>query len=316
MELSREGFFPQAGGFSPFLLLCFLTFVISSDCLIHAGKPQRTNGKIHGNVHVGNSPSPVEFTGNDLHSYVVVNEGRSYVAISEIPNSLGPSLLPLVAIGATIGWAFALEQPGFTNGFSIIGEGKAKAGEGGVRQASIEKVKSLASGSPRLLPPRALSRAAALPLADRLNSPRITSAEREGSAPGFSRGVNVNLVFPFSAGGEFTRQVEVTFQPGNEKLTVRQEFKGIDEHDHLVMSTTMEGRIPEVPYGTTVKIQPYSEIYHYSNSREQTQPSLRRPLASRLRPRRDTSGRFSVLPPSDHLLIHPGLCAELARWLR
>lgn len=73
---------------------------------------------------MGNSPSPVEFTGNDLHSYVVVNEGRSYVAISEIPSSLGPSLQPLAAIGSAIGWAFALEQPGFKNGFSIIGEGK------------------------------------------------------------------------------------------------------------------------------------------------------------------------------------------------
>lgn len=77
---------------------------------------------------MGNSPSPVEFTGNDLHSYVVVNEGRSYVAISEIPNSLGPSLQPLAAVGSVIGWAFALEQPGFKNGFSIIGEGKHRWG--------------------------------------------------------------------------------------------------------------------------------------------------------------------------------------------
>ncbi|TNM99901.1 hypothetical protein fugu_012934 [Takifugu bimaculatus] len=151
------------------------------------GKPQRTNGKLHGKVYVGSSPSPVEFTGNDLHSYVVVNEGRSYVAISEIPSSLGPSLQPLAAVGSVIGWAFALEQPGFKNGFSIIG-------------------------------------------------------------------------------GEFTLRAEVTFQPGNERLTIRQEFKGIDEHDHLVMSTTMDGRIPEVPYGSTVTIGPYSEIYQYSNN--------------------------------------------------
>lgn len=66
--------------------------------------------------------------------------------------------------------------------------------------------------------------------------------------------------------------MEVTFQPGNEKLSIRQEFKGIDEHDHLVMSTTMDGRIPEVPYGSTVKIEPYSEIYHYSNNRKPPEP--------------------------------------------
>lgn len=30
----------------------------------------------------------------------------------------------------------------------------------------------------------------------------------------------------------------------------------------------MDGRIPEVPYGSTVTIEPYSEIYQYSNNRE------------------------------------------------
>ncbi|XP_068183596.1 nidogen-1 [Antennarius striatus] len=151
------------------------------------GKPQRMNGKMHGKVYVGNSPTPVEFNSNDLHSYVVVNDGRSYVAISDIPYTLGPSMQPLSALGGVIGWAFALEQPGFKNGFSIIG-------------------------------------------------------------------------------GEFTRQAEVTFLPGNEKLTIRQEFKGIDEHDHLVVSTTLEGQVPEVPGGATIQIDPYSEIYQYSNN--------------------------------------------------
>lgn len=69
-----------------------------------------------------------------------------------------------------------------------------------------------------------------------------------------------------SEGGEFTRQTEVTFLPRNERLTIRQEFKGIDEHDHLVMSTTVEGRVPELPHGATLQIEPYSEIYQYSNN--------------------------------------------------
>ncbi len=86
------------------------------------------NGKVHGKVSVGNSPSPVEFSSNDLHSYVVVNDGRSYVAISDIPYTIGPSLQPLSALGGVIGWAFALEQPGFKNGFSIIGEGDTSTG--------------------------------------------------------------------------------------------------------------------------------------------------------------------------------------------
>uniref|UniRef100_A0A3Q2P057 Nidogen 1 n=1 Tax=Fundulus heteroclitus TaxID=8078 RepID=A0A3Q2P057_FUNHE len=151
------------------------------------GKPQRMNGKVNGRVFVGSSQSPVEFSSKDLHSYVVVNDGRSYVAISDIPAALGPSLMPLSAISGVIGWAFALEQPGFKNGFSIIG-------------------------------------------------------------------------------GEFIRQAEVTFLPGNEKLTIRQEFKGTDEQDHLVVSTTMNGQVPEVPLDAKVQIEPYTEIYQYSNN--------------------------------------------------
>ncbi|KAL1006142.1 hypothetical protein UPYG_G00068340 [Umbra pygmaea] len=149
------------------------------------GKPQRMNGKVNGRVFVGNSPLPLEFSNNDLHSYVVANDGRAYVAISTIPGALGPSLQPLSSLGGVMGWAFALEQPGYENGFSIIG-------------------------------------------------------------------------------GVFTRQAEVTFLPGNEKLTIKQEFMGIDEHDHLVVSTQLEGRLPEVPYGSTVQIVPYKELYQYS----------------------------------------------------
>lgn len=156
------------------------------DCVAE-GKPQRMNGKVNGRVYVGNSPSPVEFSNNDLHSYVVTNDGRAYIAVSSIPSSIGPSLQPLPALGGTIGWAFALEQPNYQNGFSIIG-------------------------------------------------------------------------------GVFTRQAEVTFHPSNEKLIVRQQFKGINEHDHLLISTELDGRIPEVPRGATVHIEPYNEIYQYSSN--------------------------------------------------
>lgn len=80
------------------------------------------NGKVSGRVFVGNSQVPVDFASNDLHSYVVVNDGRAYVAISAIPEIVGFALQPLSFVGGVIGWAFALQQPGFKNGFSIIGE--------------------------------------------------------------------------------------------------------------------------------------------------------------------------------------------------
>ncbi|XP_071359223.1 nidogen-1-like isoform X2 [Trachinotus anak] len=156
------------------------------DCVAE-GKPQRMNGKVNGRVFVGNSPSPIELSNNDLHSYVVANDGRAYVAISNIDSSLGPSLTPLSSLGGIIGWAFALEQPGFHNGFSLIG-------------------------------------------------------------------------------GVFSRQAEVIFQPGSERLSIKQQFKGIDEHDHLVVSTELEGRLPAIPLGSSVQINPYKEIYQYDRN--------------------------------------------------
>lgn len=80
------------------------------------------NGKVNGRIYVGRSGSPVEFSNNDLHSYVVANDGRAYVAISSIPASVGHSLQPLASVGGVIGWAFALEQPEYMNGFSIVGK--------------------------------------------------------------------------------------------------------------------------------------------------------------------------------------------------
>ncbi|XP_076001609.1 nidogen-1-like [Genypterus blacodes] len=156
------------------------------DCVAE-GKPQRMNGKVNGRVFVGDSTSPLELSNNDLHSYVVANDGRAYVAISHIDESLGPSMRPLSSLGGIIGWAFALEQPGYENGFSLIG-------------------------------------------------------------------------------GLFTRQAEVIFQPGNERLSIKQEFKGIDEHDHLVVSTELEGRIPAIQPESSVHINPYKEIYQYSSN--------------------------------------------------
>ncbi|XP_035515566.1 nidogen-1-like [Morone saxatilis] len=156
------------------------------DCVAD-GKPQRMSGEVNGRVFVGNSTFPVELGNNDLHSYVVANDGRAYVAISNIPKSLGPSLQPLSSLGGVIGWAFALEQPGYQNGFSVTG-------------------------------------------------------------------------------GVFSRQAEVIFQPGNERLSIKQRFEGIDEHDHLVVRTDLEGRLPAILQGSSVQINPYKEIYQYDRN--------------------------------------------------
>lgn len=90
-------------------------------CIGLPGSPQRVNGKVKGRIFVGNNPVPVTFENTDLHSYVVMNQGRAYTAISTIPETLGYSLLPLASIGGIIGWMFAVEQQGYKNGFSVTG---------------------------------------------------------------------------------------------------------------------------------------------------------------------------------------------------
>uniref|UniRef100_H3ASA9 Nidogen 1 n=1 Tax=Latimeria chalumnae TaxID=7897 RepID=H3ASA9_LATCH len=147
---------------------------------------QRVNGKVSGRVIVGNNPVPVVFENVDMHSYVVVTDGRAYTAISKVPEVLGYSLLPLATVGGVVGWIFAMQQPGHKNGFSITG-------------------------------------------------------------------------------GEFTRVVEVVFS-SNEKITIKQEFKGIDEHNHLTVNTEFDGQVPGVPLGAKIEMDPYTELYHYSTS--------------------------------------------------
>uniref|UniRef100_A0A7M4F0X5 Nidogen 2 n=1 Tax=Crocodylus porosus TaxID=8502 RepID=A0A7M4F0X5_CROPO len=83
------------------------------------GTAHRLNGKVSGNLLVGRTP--VHFANVDLHAYVVGNDGRAYTAISRIPQPAARALMPLTPIGGLFGWLFALEKPGYENGFSITG---------------------------------------------------------------------------------------------------------------------------------------------------------------------------------------------------
>uniref|UniRef100_A0A8C6DQ11 Nidogen 1 n=1 Tax=Moschus moschiferus TaxID=68415 RepID=A0A8C6DQ11_MOSMO len=168
-----------------FCCYCVAGYTGNGRQCVAEGSPQRVNGKVKGRIFVGDSQVPIVFENTDLHSYVVMNHGRSYTAISTIPETVGYSLLPLAPIGGIIGWMFAVEQDGFKNGFSITG-------------------------------------------------------------------------------GEFTRQAEVTFVGHPDKLIIKQQFSGIDEHGHLTIDTELEGRVPQIAFGSSVHIEPYTELYHYS----------------------------------------------------
>ncbi|CAK6432078.1 unnamed protein product [Pipistrellus nathusii] len=83
------------------------------------GAPHRVNGKVSGRLLVDHTP--VTFTDVDLHAYIVSDDGRAYTAVSHIPQPAAQALLPLTPIGGLFGWLFALEKPGFENGFGFIG---------------------------------------------------------------------------------------------------------------------------------------------------------------------------------------------------
>lgn len=69
-------------------------------------------------------------------------------------------------------------------------------------------------------------------------------------------------------GAEFTRLAVLTFYPGNQRLTITQTAKGLNDQNYLSVDTHLEGSVPAVPAGASVQMDPYSEIYHYYPSRE------------------------------------------------
>ncbi|XP_059095776.1 nidogen-like [Tigriopus californicus] len=79
------------------------------------GLAQRVNGRMSGNVN------SITFQDEDLHCYVVTDDGRTYTAISRVPSRIGPEMRGLTIMGGPIGWLFAQPMQGAQNGFDITG---------------------------------------------------------------------------------------------------------------------------------------------------------------------------------------------------
>lgn len=198
----------------------------------------RLNGKVSGSLVVGRTP--VRFQDVDLHAYIVGSDGRAYTAISGVPAPAARALLPLLPLGGLFGWLFALEEPGYENGFSITGE----------RGRGLE-VLPLGLGS--LSPPRCVA----------------------GSV-GFSSGAGDVLPDPIPAqippvpsscpGAEFTQHLQVTFYPGEEQVHITQTAEGLGPDNYLSLKTHIQGQVPFIPENSTVHVGPYKELYHYSGS--------------------------------------------------
>ncbi|XP_006894436.1 PREDICTED: nidogen-2 [Elephantulus edwardii] len=83
----------------------------------------------------------------------------------------------------------------------------------------------------------------------------LFALEKPGSENGFS-----------ITGATFTHDMDITFQPGNEKLHITQTGEGLDPENYLSIKTDIQGQVPYIPANFTAHIAPYREFYHYSDS--------------------------------------------------
>ncbi|XP_061693207.1 nidogen-2 isoform X2 [Syngnathoides biaculeatus] len=66
-----------------------------------------------------------------------------------------------------------------------------------------------------------------------------------------------------TTGAEFTRHAELVFHPGNQRLSITQMGRGLDDHNHLTVDTVLSGSVPFLPPASEVTMDPFKEIYHY-----------------------------------------------------
>lgn len=67
----------------------------------------------------------------------------------------------------------------------------------------------------------------------------------------------------FFTGAEFTRRADVTFYPGNQRLSIVQTATGLDTQNYLNVDTRLEGSVPFIPPGSTVQMEPFKDTYQY-----------------------------------------------------
>jgi len=84
------------------------------NCL-QENQPQRVNGRVNGELN------GVSIVQQDIHCYVVTNDGRTYTAISRVGTDIGYDLQGLVPLGTIISWLFASPENNSKNGFGLTG---------------------------------------------------------------------------------------------------------------------------------------------------------------------------------------------------
>lgn len=55
----------------------------------------------------------------------------------------------------------------------------------------------------------------------------------------------------------------MVFYPGNQRLSIIQTGRGLDDHNHLTVDTVLSGSVPILPPGAEVTMDPFKETYQY-----------------------------------------------------
>lgn len=90
-----------------------------------------------------------------------------------------------------------------------------------------------------------------------------SNVHRRSSTNGQTEEIYQLIDFILSPGAEFTRHAEAIFYPGNQRLSIVQTGRGIDNHNHLNVDTVVSGSVPFLPSGSEVTMDPFKEIYQY-----------------------------------------------------
>lgn len=89
--------------------------VISYYGAIYIGVPIRVAGKVSIDINGVIVPE------SDLQAYVATVDGRAYMAISGVPNSLGYEMQYLSVFPSVVAWLFSLHTERSYNGYQLTG---------------------------------------------------------------------------------------------------------------------------------------------------------------------------------------------------
>ncbi|XP_033105338.1 nidogen-1-like isoform X2 [Anneissia japonica] len=98
-----------------FCCVCNAGYTGNGVSCLQEGSDIRVSGLVSGNIN-GKT-----FSDLDLHTFVVLGEGRAYVAVSPLDEDLGLTMQLLSTIGEFMGWMFSVSTDKALNGFQLTG---------------------------------------------------------------------------------------------------------------------------------------------------------------------------------------------------